>query len=348
MFRKWLDESQGNRPSQDPERFTRQSFLVGVMSYWEMLSSFVVDQCLEDSEYLEAAGDILKGATTEKIFPNPWTGICTPLLISLARLGCLLRQNRLIRRINVIKDYGPAQDKLLANLLPDLQVLEREILKYKIPSDDVIEDTADPGTTKQILRSVAQIYQLTGLLELYTQVPEVFEQSTQAAVIDGRRKQRLNDPAGDLESELHHFGFRLAISILALISSIPISSGANMMLVVPLLSAGSRLQPCFNRVVHSDDRMQFHGTPLTPLTDSLVAIEAHRAVDDHWRQFVRSRIGHIHRLVKLDSVHQASKLMDAVWEIADAQNEPMLSSQPRRPLYWMDVMSEKKLETLLG
>ncbi|KAJ9645433.1 hypothetical protein H2204_001012 [Knufia peltigerae] len=351
LFRKWLDESRGNPPSRDTEASTakRQSFLIGIMSYWEMLSSFVVDQCLEDLEYLETARGILNSATTQTIFPNPWTGICTPLVITLAKLGCLLRQNRLTRRLSVIKDAGSAQGQLLNTLLQDLQVLEKDILNYKIPSVDVVEDTADPGTTKQTLRSVAQIYQLTGLLELYTQVPEVFEQSTQAALVDGRTAQKLKDPAGGIVAELHHFAFRVAISILALISSIPISSGANMMLMVPLLSAGSRLQPCINRFAHNDDRMQFHGTPLTPLTESLVAFETHRAVDGHWRQFVRSRIDQIHRVVKLDSVQQAAKLMEAVWEIADAQNEPMSSSsQPRRPTYWMDVMSDKRLETLLG
>lgn len=116
------------------------------------------------------------------------------------------------------------------------------------------------------------------------------------------------------------------------------------MLIVPLLSAGSRLQPCFNSVSWSDDRMQFHRTPLT---DSIVAAQINRAVDDHWRHFVQGRIGQIQRIVNHESVRQGARLMETLWEIADAHKQPVVC-QSRRPMYWMDVMSEKRLETLLG
>lgn len=217
-------------------------------------------------------------------------------------------------------------------------------MHYRVPDVDAIEDTADPDTTKEILRTVAQVYQLTGLLELYTQVPELFDSNSKASDLIGSDSSEKPASTHDKEFELNHFGFRLAISILALISSISKSSRANLMLIVPLLSAGSWLQPLSSPVARNDDRMQFGRTPLI---DSIVAIQSHRAVDDHWRQFVRDRIELIQQIVNLGSAQQAARLIEIVWELAEARSPPG-SSQTGKPKYWLDVMIERRMETLLG
>lgn len=75
---------------------------MGTMAYWEMLSSFVVDQSLEDLEYLTAVTEFLSDGSDKMICPNPWTGVCTTLFVVLARLGCLMRHKRLVQQISHI------------------------------------------------------------------------------------------------------------------------------------------------------------------------------------------------------------------------------------------------------
>jgi hypothetical protein len=56
---------------------------------------------------------------------------------------------------------------------------EKCLLSYQVPSQDMVENAADPLMTMADLPTVARIYRLKGLLELYGNCPELLDSSSE-------------------------------------------------------------------------------------------------------------------------------------------------------------------------
>jgi len=201
--------------------------MVGIMAYWEAMTLFVVDQPLDAVAYLELFCD---QDEMSHIHPNPWTGICTPLFIYLARVGILGRQKSMLKKLPITHVGAEFRDKLPSSLVEQARETERVVLRYRLPVEDHLEDTGDILTPVHHLRQVAQIYRFATILELYVCFPESLSEQT------------ANDIAVS-SNRLVDKHLMLASSILTLILTIPSSSGANVVLNIPLIIAGSTLQP---------------------------------------------------------------------------------------------------------
>jgi hypothetical protein len=123
----------------------QQSFLVCAMAYWEALSSFLVDQKLDENDYLTP---FCKQRASDIIYPNPWTGISTPLYVLLGKLGALIRQKRLVAKVAAMSHNFLPQTELQSHALQQASKLEDRLLQYAMPPKAVIEDTGDPLTSK--------------------------------------------------------------------------------------------------------------------------------------------------------------------------------------------------------
>ncbi|USP81286.1 uncharacterized protein yc1106_08560 [Curvularia clavata] len=111
----------------------------------------------------------------------------------------------------------------------DLEITRRAralyevVLAYRPPSATSVDDTQDSSTPIAHLLVMNTIFRLVVLLELTRVFPEL--------ITHGQSMREVSQSQLDL-----------AIAVLTMVADLPESSGANLMLTIPLLSAGSALQ----------------------------------------------------------------------------------------------------------
>lgn len=304
--------------------------MIGIIVYWEAMASFLINQPLDVTADLDSFCD---QHSSTKLHPNPWTGICTPLFVYLARAGTLARQRLLFKQLSIVTSRGDAGNQLKSDVLQSARDTERALLAYQVPSQDLVEDTADPLTTMADLQMVARIYRFTGLLELYRNFPELLDCSSETT------------------TETHQLSssekiVAMAVSTLNLISGIPQTSGVNCLLSLPLIVAGSTLQPTYK----APPRQTSSNSSWDTLSAEVLSISSQENIQLHWRDIVRTRLDAVRGYVGLASVSRARDILDKVWARSDIQSAVDVPSTgvPQQFVQWTEVMVEEKLETVLG
>lgn len=306
--------------------------MVGMMAYWESIASFVMGQPLDAITYLAPFCD--DQDKIDQIYPNPWTGVCTPLFIYLARAGTLGKQQSLLRRLYNTSPDEEIKGPLQQGLFEQARKTEKTVLHYKIPAEDRIEDTNDELTPLHHLHKVARIYRLVTLLELYRSFPELlggFSEETPEAAPHISSIDKL---------------LTIATSALALINTIPHSSGVNALLIIPLTIAGSTLQPTtrLSNTVPSQASWDI-------LSAEILSISSQEDICLNWRDSVRERIKFIYSYVGVVTVCRALEILDKVWARADIKavlDGPGGMATAADLVQWPEVMEDERLETLLG
>ncbi|CAG9975918.1 unnamed protein product [Clonostachys byssicola] len=313
-------------------------FMIGIVAYWEAISSFHIDQEPSAVDYLFPFCDWVQSQGSQ---PHPWTGISMPLFIYMAQVGSITRQERLVHRIRTEPSSDDTKRTFRAALLRSAKAVIGNVQRYKIPPTEQFEETCDTQTPLQHFQTIAQIYQLSIILELYRVFPELVE--------DG--KDILCDAGGipiavsTTESPSRRFGalVALAINILSLLSSLPETSGTRAIQLPALIIAGSALQ-----------YLNEEETSILPETGNVyqgvAALFSNKAVVLHWRTVVIERLKMLDRYVGLDSVDRGIKIIEHVWLKADilAERKQGSTVQNITMVHWVDVMWDMKLETLLG
>ncbi|KAL4960124.1 Zn(II)2Cys6 transcription factor [Aspergillus stella-maris] len=323
LFRRLMAQS-------DTPGSPRQSvrFMIGLMAYWEALASFITNQSLDATSYLDP---YCNDKETAQIKPNPWTGVCTPLFIYLAQTGALVRQRLLLRHLTTSTTAGEIGNQMRVHLLHSAQRVESDILRYQAPKSDVIEDTADPVTPTLHLLRLAQIYRLATLVELYRNFPELVSST------DNQERTGLTPREKILA---------IATSVLALVKAIPLTSGVNCLLTIPLLIVGSTLQSEKHEMARRETGRQ---PSWNIICTEIHAIASQDDVLLQSKDFVRSRLQNIRQYVGLESVSRAVEILEKVWARSDLQLAIHGESEgPREFVQWTEVMVEEKLETVFG
>ncbi|PYI06805.1 hypothetical protein BO78DRAFT_314519 [Aspergillus sclerotiicarbonarius CBS 121057] len=300
------------------------------------MASFLINQSLDATAYLDLVCD-QKEPTN--LHPNPWTGICTPLFVYLARAGILARQRSLLKQLSSVTSREDAGAQLKADILRSARETEGALLNYTIPSEEVIKDTADPLTPVGDLQRLAQVYRLAALLELYRNYPELLDGGPEEAT-DGAELE-IHEPA-PAEKILS-----MAVSILTLIAATSQTSGINCLLTIPLMIAGSTLQWTPKRPVRPTPVKHSWNT----LSAEIVAISSNADVQLYWRDFVRARLEAVLRYVGIAAIMRATEILEKVWTRSDVQTAVGCSGSETESLQfvqWIEVMVEEKLETVLG
>ncbi|KAJ5388715.1 hypothetical protein N7509_011256 [Penicillium cosmopolitanum] len=303
-------------------------FIAGIMAYWEALVSFLKDQPLDATSYLSSFVD----ESYDIIQSNPWTGVSTPLFIYLARVGALGRQRETIQKLNLSSLALDAEEQIQANLIKKAREIETVLLGYRIPPLEKIEQTHDIQTPVIHLQKTAQIFRLTALLELYLSFPELFTpcaRESSRSECDSSYRLEISRPLKMLS---------LATGILTIISTLPLDSGANVILCLPLIVAGSALQ----------SSSPASASQKVGLFDELANIHNEQGIHEHWRSFVRERLKNIHRLVGLASVLRALEVVERTWFRADVQRIAGQQGMSGSFVHWTNVMVDERLETIFG
>ncbi|CAH0056061.1 unnamed protein product [Clonostachys solani] len=320
LFKSWMSANGLNTANKASAMTDIQRFIVSSMVYWEALSSFVVDQRTEDLAYLDC---LANQRWTGTITPSPWTGVATPIFIHLAKVGSLMRKKRALRNISLFRSSEAYRDALYFQLVEDARALEQAILGWRVPFLSLIEDTGDPRAPPKHFWGLARCYRLVAFIELYRAFPEIVENHSGLSIPDGKSVA----PDGDYQSPLI---LSLAFGVLDILKNILSDSSTLPVQGLALIVAGSVL----GRV----------GSPEKATLDQEVM---------EWREFVRERMVLLHSFVGLRPVKHAAIMIEEAWTRMDALVESnsgfefdgnMLSDS----VHWMDIMIEKRLETILG
>lgn len=314
LFRSWI--SLNNLADIDKRRkMTRtQTFVVSSMVYWEAMSSALFDQQYEGLSHLTMFCDPHPPALIQ---PCPWTGVATPIFVFLAQTLTLVRNNQALKSLWVFESGEIHRRALYGELLAKANSLEREILRYRLPSLALIEDIGDPCTTPDHLLAISSCYRMAALLELYTAFPEITR--------TGGRPDGAIDL--DRDNEKTHLIMGLAFSILEILEKIPDDSGTISIQLLSLLIAGSVLGP------------------VSPMGEDE---ELKRSELLRLRTFVRQRIHKMYAAVRLGPIGNAMVILEEVWARMDMLPAIQNANSAISSFHWINIMSEKKLETMFG
>ncbi|KAF2993857.1 hypothetical protein E8E13_000611 [Curvularia kusanoi] len=318
LFQAWLVDEGICANSQDISQAdipldSEQCFIIGAMVYFECLTSIIVDQPSHSLNYLFRFARPSQG---QRFYPNPWTGISTPLFVYLAATAALLRRRRCWEL------HSGKHSFMDTDIIETARELLDSVLAHESPMMASVDDTQDASTPLGHLFAVDAIFRLVILLELIQAFPDLVADHHSNRVLD------------------------LAIAILIIISDLPESSGVNVMLSIPLLSAGSALQASKSITGSVEQLYDLNSTSFCALFDQVATILHHPFALQTWRDQVTWRFERMYHRVGLAPVKRVRSLLDAVWFRADETNNiPTIHSDK---VHWMDVMAKEGLETLFG
>lgn len=306
-----------------------QSFLVGAMVYMECLASFIFDQPIDALDYLQRFGAFAQG---QRIYPNPWTGVSTPLFVCLAETAILMRAKRKSDTSPSWRQQPMANAGSCQDLNRKAKSLYERTLNYCPPPITAMEETKDFNTPVNHLVSIDTAHRLVILMELIQKFPELAVE-----------EERGHTEASGADDETDDTVFDCAIAILTVVCHLPESSGANVMLSIPLISAASALRTKKPKQRFDLAQGRRHALGLSAFRSSISAVMQDQRMLSYWRGQVTSRLECTHRRVGVAPLRLADQLVKQVWHCAD-----VAAMNDRPGVHWMDVMIERNLETLFG
>lgn len=185
--------------------------MVGAMAFLECLASMIIDQPIKILSYLRPFARL---AENQRIFPNPWTGVSTPLFILLAEVATLIRQKRNLSMLGSDARQTASIPDLDESITSNAARLFRAALAHSTPPHASMEETKDIRTPLDHLVGIDCVFRLIILLELTQIFPDI-------ALGDN---VYIRDKT-DLQRESRRASLDLAIGVLRLISEIPKTSG---------------------------------------------------------------------------------------------------------------------------
>ena len=310
---------------------------MGAVAFWETLSSFYIDQDTSAVDYL---GPLCQAIESEDVAPNPWTGANSGLFLLAAKVGIVTRQARLLRRLAITLPAIRGEPSVLKNLLETATDLEQQIRRYKIRPAKWTRDTDDKLTPSTHFDTMAKVYQLTMQLELYQVFPGLLTENDRNHHYCGICSlPPLFSWTGHLEVLR-----ALAINILTLLCSIPVTSGTKAIQLLPLVAAGSALQ-------YDSTMLSGQTTGKGCIAQEVISLAGDTTVVLHWRSVVRKTLSTIYRYVGLESAQRGAQIVEHVWTRSDARcrfQSFKIGTEIADFVHWADVMSDEHSETLLG
>ena len=376
LFTTWLNAAKlmsgvDARSSID-ERDT--SFIIGAMAYWEATVSFVSDQAIDAVDYLEP---FCHQDQRHIIYPNPWTGVGTPIFIVIARLGVYVRQKLIISKLQLLGWPPSTYCGMLEKLLQRAADLERFVLEYEAPTRDKVASNPDsPLDEFSELESMTHTYRLAAILELYRSFPQlggrddhqviasrdIFSFNLSPVSMSLAPVDEATDDTSTGQQETSRIIYELAINLLGLLKQTGERRATSLAHTLALLIGGSALQHLPSSDISGGPGVASREPVCMreKVTDVLAKLDARIPVVEGWRSFVRQRLKSNADFVGLESFRRTQKLMEEIWSRLDSKTEdfrPLAqqdSALGRPPLavgvsaHWLEVMKECRLETLFG
>ncbi|KEF63766.1 uncharacterized protein A1O9_01744 [Exophiala aquamarina CBS 119918] len=313
---------------------TDHHFLIGAMSYWEACMAFVVDQPKAVVQYLYPFC-----LPTETTYIHMFAGISLPLLVTLARVGICVRQNRTLRNMVGVGWKDRESYQILASeVTQDAIELAEYAVDYQIPADETFDTKTLGSSTYQQLKAFSQMCKFSILLELQRNFPSLLDSQ-----LDDAEATTPETRPFPRTISLDRWYFDLSGAILSHAQDIPEGSTCGLYQTILLIICGSVLR------ASKDSRSAFPcQLSLRDKTETQVLSTLARQDElDKRRAFIRRRLQSNCASFGLRQVFsRAELLLEDVWREFDAGTGE--ADDLRSSRHWVDVMADHKLETFFG
>jgi len=201
--------------------------------------------------------------------------------------------------------------------------LEAALTNLQVPMESAIVQTGDSQTPTWHLTTLAEVYRLVGLLQLYQVFPDTFVSRINCESADTSAHQA--------EERLRQFTLQTVDTL----RSIPAESGTKDFHPFLIVAVCSGLTiPIIQTSTSIQTQTQIMGNSL-----SLVAADVHRA-----RGLLRSRLQLLLHSLPKNPIQRCIDIVEATWAAADNCD----TTSQSRPVYWMDIMMQNKWETFMA
>jgi hypothetical protein len=303
--------------------------------YWNMLAAFVAEDSLllNEESVLERPDPetsvyLMDGQT----LPNPWTGPLSKALRLFYKTARVVRAARISHRTRVDNidlttfDFDYLVEEI--ELRQKAERLEEDILFTGLSSYCGPVDIGDTNTPPAHFIILAEAYRCAGLLQIYHVFPDILDDRL-------RLNQRLDIDTPALFSVLfpedspaqppEDMRRILALHIVSLLDQLPSTSGTRFMQLVLLTCISSDL-------VFSNQSVFGPGSnPLACLNTLDVDVA-------QGRRRVNTRLSELTLIIPKLPMQRISGIVHEVWDRADSGLD----------IYWLDLMIERNLETIMG
>ncbi|KAJ5678973.1 hypothetical protein N7462_007217 [Penicillium macrosclerotiorum] len=303
--------------------------------YWNMLAAFVADDSilLSDESVLEKPDPetsvyLIDGQT----LPHPWTGPLSQSLRLFYQTARVIRSARIFHRTHVENidlatfDFDHLVKEI--GLRQKAERLEEDILFTSLPLYCGPVDVGDTNTPPSHFIFLAETYRCAALLQIYHVFPEILEDRLHLNERPEIEKPALfallfseNPPAHSAEDTRRI----LALHIVSLLDELPSMSGTRFMQLILLTCVSSDL-------VFSTDAL------FGPTANALTCLNILDVEIAQARRKVSTRLSELTLNIPKLPMQRISKIVHEVWERADSG----------RGGYWLDIMIELNLETMMG
>lgn len=305
--------------------------------YWNMLAAFVA----EDSLLLNEEKVLERPDTEMSIYlvdgqalPHPWTG---PLSKSL---GLFYQTAKLVRSVRIShrtrgESSGLDLDNIDFNSLVEeidqrqsAEQLEESILFTGLSSYCGPVDIGDTDTPPSHFITLAEAYRCSALLQIYHVFPDILEERLQLNEKPDQETPALFALLLESTSSCPSVGEArriLALHIVSLIDQIPSTSGTRCMLPV--------LLTCI-----SSDLVFFSESLFGPAANAIACLSTLDVEIAQARRKVSIWLSEISFILPKLRLQRCSGIVQETWNRADSG----------LGTYWLDVMIERNLETIMG
>ncbi|PYH79801.1 hypothetical protein BO82DRAFT_339442 [Aspergillus uvarum CBS 121591] len=346
-------------PSWDSEALTQQyPFFKQCLLYWNMLAAFVA-QDISDVGVTDSDSDsdsdhhlpiyVVNGQT----LLHPWTGPLPTALQYFYHIARLIRSARHAPLLNLTTSpitqqpspHLPDATTIHPTHLEKAQTLETELLTFDVDGIGHHLPTGDTNTPANHFTILADAYRCVALLQIYHAFPDILVSRLSSQRHHDHPEPNTHAPPFPFPTSPtrtpRQFRRHLALHIIALLETLPVTSGTRVM--QPVLLAATAGSLVFSR-----------GTPLGVAADAWAPFDAVDVEIAQARRRVSARLADLTRILPRPPLERVGDLVREVWRRADdagagagagAYGE---GAEDGEEAFWLDVMMERRLETIMG
>ena len=295
-----------------------RAFWWDIFDFWKMLLAFATDRCKD------SANDVVSAIGPRSVIqcglPHPWTGIAGEAIGLLSSVGSLVYSMR--QRLRAVSFPTLAGICQLQNDLDQARTLETALLVHKPADMSTVLDPGDSSTPKEHLQRFDEAYRAVALLQLYRVFPDLLSGRYRVWEEDSLLVPQPSSKEPS-EDERDSWLTKLALHVIAILESIPFESRTR------------SVQPFFFIAVATELRTG-KGESRNEMDSGRHSMYAQAA---RARRFICSRLGAYQEMLPIKKTKMFYDVVQQLWAEVDSG---------RQGLYWIDVLSLKDLETIMG
>ncbi|KAJ3547887.1 hypothetical protein NM208_g1272 [Fusarium decemcellulare] len=317
------------------------NFLIGAMAYWEACMAFVVDQPLNTLDYL-----IPFSRYSHKVYPHSFTGLSTPIFITLGQVGICVRQKRALMRLDKFGWTDRHEYKLLnSELLESAALLETAMVQFTLPEEGAIQGHRPGSAAITQMKSFAEMYRFTALLELYRNFASLSSYGDSAG--KDSFHSSMKSPSVEVERRIRD----MSLLIISFAREIPEKNSWVLYQTLSFVISGSVLYSAVEaqKLVVDDPSCRPQGLDKALFLAAMRLQETNRC-----RDFIRQKLQISVSSFGLGRIlGRALLLLEEVWRGFDmghlqAMGDNIDENIPLIQPHWTEIMAERKLETFFG